>query len=166
MRHLLILTAFLTVAGPAATAQTATGEPFVAMRVITFDDPLDLLFESPLHSAPVFAGVEFTVGPTGNVDLDVVPVSVDVGEGRIDVSYPDLDGLYDFAQASFNGYELTFEPCVEFRNLTVLTAGDIGMDRTRIWSDENRLYISVSGLVASDKSRFSVGYTTAPCGVS
>ncbi len=93
----------------AALAAPAAGETLegrlVTFTVETWDD-----FENPLliargRTVTVGAGTEFGLGPEGFTGgLDVVPVAVEIGPTRIEMSYP--RGIGRFYEARFNGYVL------------------------------------------------------------
>lgn len=93
----------LLVAAPVA-AQGLEGRT-VLFRIALWEDPALPLLESRDYVAVVGDGPEFGVAREGNALASVVPVTVDLGPDRIDLSYAE-GGV--FGEAGFNGYVLTF----------------------------------------------------------
>jgi acetyl-CoA carboxylase carboxyl transferase subunit alpha len=102
---------------PGPAAGTLDGR-LVTFTVETWDDR-----EAPLLVArgrTVTVGAGPSSGWAGRVHrgLDVVPVDVEIGPTRIELSYP--SGIGRFYEAKFNGYVLRFETdCALFDNVAI-----------------------------------------------
>ena len=110
-------------------------------------------------------GVEFGLGPEGfTAGLDVVPVDVEIGPTRIELSYPDQIGR--FFEAKFNGYVLRFETdCALFEKVTIDPAATT-MPVTEVWAEVGALYINVSGLGYGPKMTLALDVEVADCPLS
>ncbi len=137
----------------------------VTFTVETWDD-----FENPLlvakgRTVMVGEGVEFGLGPEGFTGgLDVVPVEVEIGPTRIELSYP--AGAGQFYQARFNGYVLRFETeCALFETVAIDPAGTT-MKVTEIWAESGALYINVSGLDYGPTATLALDLEVSDCPLS
>ena len=137
----------------------------VTFTVETWDD-----FENPLlvargRTVSVGEGTEFGLGPEGFTGgLDVVPVAVEIGPTRIELSYP--KGIGRFYEARFNGYVLRFEAdCALFDKVAIDPAGTT-MKVTDIWAEGGSLYINVSGLGYGPEATLALDVEVAECPLS
>lgn len=90
----------------AAAAEGLEGRT-VLFRVESWDDPAAPYLVSSDYAGVVGPGPEFGMVREHGAGLAVVPVTIDVSEGRIDFTYPGQEPS-QFAAARFNGYVLTF----------------------------------------------------------
>lgn len=139
-------------------------------RLVTFTVETWNDFENPLlvargRTVTVGAGTEFGLGPEGFTGgLDVVPVAVEIGPTRIELSYP--RGIGRFYEARFNGYVLRFETeCALFQNVAIDPAGTT-MKVTEVWAESGSLYINVSGLGYGPEARLALDLDVADCPLS
>jgi hypothetical protein len=139
-------------------------------RLVTFTVETWDLRETPLlvargKTVMVGQGVEFGLGPEGFTGgLDVVPVSVEIGPSRIELSYP--PGIGRFFEARFNGYVLRFETdCALFEKVAVDPAGTT-MQVIEVWAETGALYINVSGLGYGPKATLALDVEVADCPLS
>ncbi len=153
----------LALAAPAA-AGTLEG------RLVTFTVETWDLREAPLLAArgrtvTVGQGVEFGLEPEGLTGgLDVVPVTVEIGPTRIELSYP--RGIGRFFEARFNGYVLRFETdCALFESVEIDPARTT-MKVTEVWSEAGALYINVSGLGYGPQARLALEVEVSDCPLS
>jgi hypothetical protein len=105
------------------------------------------------------------LGPEGFTGgLDVVPVAVEIGPTRIELSYP--RGIGRFYEAEFNGYVLRFETdCALFEKVAVDPAGTT-MKVTEVWAETGALYINVAGLGYGPDSTLALDLEVADCPMS
>jgi hypothetical protein len=157
----LLLAALL--AAPAAGG-TLEGR-LVTFTVETWDDRDVPLLVARGRTVTVGTGTEFGLGPEGFTGgLDVVPVAVEIGPSRIELSYP--TGIGRFYEATFNGYVLRFETdCALFEKVAVDPAGTT-MKVTEVWAEMGALYINVSGLGYGPEARLALDIEVADCPVS
>jgi hypothetical protein len=153
----------LCLAVPALGQEARPAAQIATLRILTYDDPADLLFESVTYRATVGPGIEFGAAREGREGIDTVPVLVDIENGRIEFSYIPAAGPDRFTQAVFNGYELSFAPCLRFDDLTVTEAVGIALTPDRVFSVGNRLFVNVSALDYTAQSRFTLRVKAAPC---
>jgi hypothetical protein len=139
-------------------------------RLVTFTVETWDVRETPLlvargRTVMVGQGTEFGLGPEGFTGgLDVVPVAVEIGPTRIELSYP--KGIGRFYEASFNGYVLRFETdCALFEKVAVDPAGTT-MKVTEVWAETGALYINVSGLGYGPKATLALDVEVADCPLS
>ncbi len=90
----------------AAAAEGLDGRT-VLFRVESWDDPAAPYLVGSDYAGVVGPGPEFGMIRERGEGLAVVPVTIDVSEGRIDFSYPGQSPS-QFAPSRFNGYVLTF----------------------------------------------------------
>ena len=137
----------------------------VTFTVETWDDRAAPLLVARGRTVMVGQGMEFGLGPEGFTGgLDVVPVAVEIGPTRIELSYP--KGIGRFYEASFNGYVLRFETeCALFEKVAVDPAGTT-MQVTEIWAETGALYINVSGLGYGPKATLALDVEVADCPLS
>jgi hypothetical protein len=157
----LLLSALL--ATPVA-AGTLEGR-LVTFTVETWDDREAPLLIARGRTVTVGQGTEFGLGPEGFTGgLDVVPVAVEIGPTRIELSYP--RGIGRFYEARFNGYVLRFETdCALFEKVTVDPAGTT-MKVTEVWAETGALYINVSGLGYGPEATLALDLEVADCPMS
>jgi hypothetical protein len=153
----------LALAAPAA-AGTLEGR-LVTFSVETWDDRAAPLLVANGRTVAVGQGIEFGLGPQGFTGgLDVVPVTVEIGPQRIELSYP--RGIGRFYEARFNGYVLRFETeCALFEDVAIDRAATT-MEVTEIWAETGALYINVSGLGYGPEARLAIDLQVADCPMS
>ncbi len=151
-------------AGPALAEGTLEGR-LVTFTVETWDDPAAPFVQARGRTVMVGQGVEFGLEPEGLTGgLDVVPVTVEIGPTRIELSYP--RGMGRFYEAAFNGYVLRFETeCALFEAVAVDPAGTT-MPVTEIRAEVGALYINVSGFEYGPEARLALDVTVADCPMS
>lgn len=150
-----------------AAAGTLEGRP-VTFLVMAWDDPEMPFLEAPGHTVVVGGGVEFDFAPEGTFSgLQVVPMQVEIGPQRVEITYPD-SGEGWFYDSAFNGYVLRFETdCALFagwkldRDFTTLPVQDDG-----IFTDRGALYINVSGMTYGPEKRLAVDLDVMDCPIS
>lgn len=157
------ITLAAVLAAPAA-AGTLEGR-LVTFTVETWDDQAVPLLVARGRTVTVGEGTEFGLGPEGFTGgLDVVPVAVEIGPTRIELSYP--KGIGRFYEAKFNGYVLRFETdCALFDRVAVDPAGTT-MKVTDIWAETGALYINVSGLGYGPTATLALDVEVADCPIS
>jgi hypothetical protein len=153
----------LAMAVPAA-AGTLEGR-LVTFTVETWDKRETPLLAARGRTVTVGQGVEFGLEPEGFTGgLDVVPVTVEIGPSRIELSYP--RGIGRFYDAAFNGYVLRFETeCALFEKVAIDPAGTT-MPVTEVWAEAGALYINVSGLGYGPTSTLALDLEVADCPLS
>lgn len=150
-----------------AGAGTLEGRP-VTFLVMAWDDPALPFLEAPGHTVVVGDGVEFDFAPEGIYSgLQVVPMQVEIGPQRVEITYPDSGGGW-FYDSAFNGYVLRFETdCALFsgwkldRDFTTLPIKD-----SDIFTDRGALYINVSGMTYGPEARVAVDLDVMDCPLS
>lgn len=137
----------------------------VTFTVETWDDRDAPLLVARGRTVTVGMGTEFGLGPEGFTGgLDVVPVAVEIGPSRIELSYP--TGIGRFYEARFNGYVLRFETdCALFEKVAVDPAGTT-MKVTEVWAETGALFINVSGLGYGPEARLALDLEVADCPMS
>lgn len=117
------------------------------------------------RTVTVGEGLEFGLEPEGLTGgLDVVPVTVEIGPGRIELSYP--RGIGRFFEARFNGYVLRFETdCALFETVAIDPAATT-MPVTEVWAETGALYINVSGLGYGPEATLALDLEVADCPLS
>lgn len=137
----------------------------VTFTVETWDDRDAPLLVARGRTVTVGTGTEFGLGPEGFTGgLDVVPVAVEIGPSRIELSYP--TGIGRFYEARFNGYVLRFETdCALFEKVAVDPAGTT-MKVTEVWAETGALFINVSGLGYGPEARMALDIEVADCPMS
>ena len=137
----------------------------VTFTVETWDDREAPLLVARGRTVTVGQGTEFGLGPEGFTGgLDVVPVDVEIGPTRIELSYP--MGIGRFYEAKFNGYVLRFETdCALFDKVAVDPAGTT-MKVTEVWAETGALYINVSGLGYGPEAKLALDVAVADCPLS
>lgn len=137
----------------------------VTFTVETWDDREAPLFVARGRTVTVGKGTEFGLGPEGFTGgLDVVPVDVEIGPNRIELSYP--RGIGRFFEAKFNGYVLRFETdCALFDRVAVDPAGTT-MKVTDVWAETGALYVNVSGLGYGPEAKLALDVDVADCPLS
>jgi hypothetical protein len=157
----LVLGALLV--APAA-AGTLDGR-LVTFTVETWDDREAPLFVARGRTVTVGQGTEFGLGPEGFTGgLDVVPVAVEIGPTRIELSYP--KGIGRFYEAKFNGYVLRFETDCALFDKVAVDAAATTMKVTEVWAESGSLYINVSGLGYGPTSTLALDIEVADCPLS
>lgn len=147
-----------------AAAGTLEGR-LVTFTVETWDQRDTPYLQARGRTVMVGQGVEFGLEPEGLTGgLDVVPVTVEIGPRRIELSYPRGQGR--FFEAAFNGYVLRFETdCALFEAVAVDPAGTT-MQVREIWAETGALYINVSGLGYGPEARLALDLEVADCPLS
>jgi hypothetical protein len=150
--------------GAPAAAGTLEGR-LVTFTVETWDRRDQPLLQARGRTVTIGQGVEFGLEPEGlTAGLDVVPVTVEVGPTRIELSYP--RGAGQFYRAAFNGYVLRFETdCALFQNVAIDKAVTT-MPVTEVWAETGALYINVAGLDYGPKARLALDLEVADCPLS
>ncbi|SMY06799.1 hypothetical protein [Flavimaricola marinus] len=153
-------------AGAAAAEQGLMGRS-VVFSVETWDDPAAPFLQSSAYRAVVGPGPEFGLAPETNGDLYVVPVLIDIGDDRIDISFKNIPPG-TFYEAAFNGYILTFETdCVLFESAILdikATTLPIGKDAVEVTPQAVR--VNVSGLGHDQDSTIGVRLDVQDCPLS
>lgn len=160
MRGLLVVA---LLAAPVA-AGTLEGR-LVTFTVETWNDRAAPLLVARGRTVAVGQGTEFGLGPEGFTGgLDVVPVAVEIGPNRIELSYP--RGIGRFYDAKFNGYVLRFETdCALFESVAVDPEGTT-MTGVEVWAETGALYVNVSGLGYGPASKLALDPEVADCPLS
>ena len=137
----------------------------VTFTVETWDQRETPLLVARGKTVVVGKGVEFGLEPEGFTGgLDVVPVTVEIGPSRIELSYP--KGIGRFYEAKFNGYVLRFETeCALFETVTIDRA-ETTMKVTEIWAETGALFINVSGLGYGPEAKLALDLEVADCPLS
>lgn len=148
----------------AVSAGTLEGR-LVTFTVETWDDRDAPLLVARGRTVTVGSGTEFGLGPEGFTGgLDVVPVQVEIGPTRIELTYP--TGIGRFYEARFNGYVLRFETsCALFQNVAIDAAATT-MKVGEVWSEQGALYINVSGLGYGPEAKLALDLEVADCPLS
>lgn len=153
----------LLLATPAA-AGTLEGR-LVTFTVETWDQRDQPYLQARGRTVMVGQGVEFGLEPEGwTGGLEVVPVTVEIGPSRIELSYP--GGIGWFYKAAFNGYVLRFETdCALFEGVRIDPSATT-MEVTEVWAETGALYINVSGLGYGPQARLALDLEVADCPLS
>jgi hypothetical protein len=156
--------ALLALASPVAGG-TLEGR-LVTFTVETWDDRAQPFLQARGRTVTVGQGVEFGLEPEGLTGgLDIVPVTVEIGPTRIELTYPDA-GTGQFYAARFNGYVLRFETdCALFEGFAIDRAATT-IPVTEIWAETGALYINVSGLEYGPGATLVLDLTVADCPMS
>lgn len=156
--------AFAAVLAAPAVSGTLEGR-LVTFTVETWDQRETPLLVARGRTVTVGQGVEFGLDREGFTSgLDVVPVEVEIGPTRIELSYQQEIGR--FYEAGFNGYVLRFETeCALFENVVVDTAAST-MKVTDVWAEVGALYINVSGLGYGPEATLALDLEVADCPLS
>lgn len=163
MIRALALAALL--AWPAA-AGTLEGR-LVTFTVMTWDDPAHPFLQARGRTVEVGEGIEFGLEPEGLTGgLDVVPVTVEIGPQRVELTYP--KGMGRFYAAGFNGYVLRFETdCALFAGWKVDRAfTTMPVTDADIFTDKGALYINVSDRGYGPDARLAVDLDVTDCPLS
>lgn len=139
----------------------------VTFTVETWDDPTAPMFIARGRTVTVGSGVEFGLDREGGTaGLDVVPVTVEIGPTRIELSYP--AGIGRFYVATFNGYVLRFETdCALFDAVAVDPKGTtMPVKPGDVRAEGGALFINVSGLGYGPSSTLAIDLTVADCPLS
>lgn len=137
----------------------------VTFTVETWDQRETPYLQARGRTVTVGTGVEFGLEPEGLTGgLDVVPVTVEIGPTRIELSYP--RGTGRFFEATFNGYVLRFETeCALFDKVAVDPAAT-SMPVTEIWAETGALYVNVSGMDYGPEAMLALDLEVADCPLS
>lgn len=168
MIRLSVLAAVLAVLAAMLACPAAAGTlegRLVTFTVETWDDRAHPLLQARGRTVTVGQGVEFGLEPEGLTGgLDVVPVTVEIGPSRIELSYP--RGIGRFYEAKFNGYVLRFETdCALFDKVAVDPVATT-MPGVEVWAETGALYIDVSGLGYGPEARLALDLDVADCPLS
>jgi hypothetical protein len=162
IRGLLLATALAT----PATAGTLEGR-LVTFTVMAWDDPAAPVLEARGRTVTVGTGVEFGLEPEGPVNgLDIVPVLVEIGPTRVEVTYPTGQGR--FWDGAFNGYVLRFETeCALFEGWSIdRTFTTLPLKDSDIFTEKGALFINVSGMTYGPEHRLAVDLQVTDCPLS
>jgi hypothetical protein len=156
--------ALASLLGAPVQAGTLEGR-LVTFTVETWDVREQPFLQARGRTVTVGRGVEFGLEPEGLTGgLDVVPVTVEIGPTRIELSYP--RGIGRFFEAEFNGYVLRFETeCALFENVAIDPAATT-LKVTEVWSEGGALYINVSGLGYGPEATLALDLEVADCPLS
>jgi hypothetical protein len=137
----------------------------VTFTVETWNDRAAPFLQARGRTVTVGQGVEFGLEPEGfSGGLDVVPVTVEIGPSRIELSYP--KGVGQFFTAKFNGYVLRFETdCALFETVAIDPKATT-MKVTDIWTEKGALYVNVSGLAYGPGATLALDLEVADCPMS
>jgi hypothetical protein len=137
----------------------------VTFTVETWDQRDQPYLQARGRTVTVGQGVEFGLEPEGLTGgLDVVPVTVEIGPTRIELSYP--RGIGRFYEATFNGYVLRFATeCALFESVAIDKAAST-IPVTEIWAEVGALYINVSGLEYGPEVTLALEVEVADCPLS
>ena len=140
----------------------------MTLQVVTYDDPAAPFVQTDAYRSAIFDGVEFNAAEAGGGWIELVPVSIDIMDRSIRFSYPAIEAgsVFDFAAAEFNGYELSFTPCVGFKDIWIGETANIEFDASRISVEDGRMAVNVEGLFAANDTAFTVNFETQACGGS
>jgi hypothetical protein len=153
--------------GHAAIAEGTLEGRLVTFTVLTYDNPAQPFLEARGKTVMVGQGVEFGLGPEGLTGgLEVVPVTVEIGPTRIELSYPLGSG--QFYNSSFNGYVLRFETdCALFRSVAIdAQATTMVMTSADIRAEAGALYINVSGRTYGPGQHVALDIRVEDCPIS
>ena len=166
MRPVFLAVAALFVAQAAGAEGTLEGR-LVTFAVLTYDDPAQPFLQARGKTVMAGQGVEFGLGPEGFTGgLDVVPVTVEIGPSRIELSYPLGSG--QFYTSAFNGYVLRFETeCALFQSVLIdQKATSMAVSQGDIFSDAGALFINVSGRDYGPDQHIALDIVVADCPIS
>ena len=137
----------------------------VLFSILTLDNPKTPLFTSSDYGAVVGPGPEFGMVREGTAfGLSSVPVLVDLGANRLDLSYPgELPG--QFMQARFNGYVLRFPTdCVLITGAAIdATATTLPLTNEDLIVSPQTLEINVAGQEYDATTRIGVLIDVMDC---
>lgn len=161
-----LMIAAVSMANPTALpAQTLMGAE-MQVQVVTYDDPAAPMLESLIYTAQIGPGPEFGLQQEGHPFLDIVPVSIDIGDEGATFSYAVTEAKGSFTPAQFNGYILTIAPCAEMAGPALVAAEDIALSPDRITAQDNQLFINVEALSYQPSTRFDISFEVRSCPVS
>ncbi len=157
--------AFAAACAAPVAAGTLEGR-LVTFTVETWDDRAAPYLAARGRTVMVGQGVEFGLEPEGlTAGLDVVPVTVEIGPKRIELSYPDA-GVGQFFDATFNGYVLRFETdCALFEAVAIDKAATT-LPVTEVWAETGALYVNVSGFDYGPEAVLALDLEVADCPLS
>ena len=139
----------------------------VLFTVETFEDPASPQLVSREYVAEVGDGIEFGTVREGYDGLDVVPVLIDLGSDRVDISFANTEpGM--FAEARFNGYVLRFPvDCVLIEGASLdLSATTLPMRKKDVSIGPDEIRINVSGHIYDRSSRIAVRLDVGDCSLT
>lgn len=138
----------------------------VTFTVETWDDRERPYLQAQGRTVTVGEGVEFGLEPEGlTAGLDIVPVTVEIGPTRIELSYP-AAGSGRFFEAAFNGYVLRFATeCALFDRVAIDPAGTT-LPVAEVWAETGALYVNVSGLAYGPEATLALDLEVADCPLS
>lgn len=162
MRSFLILIA-LTLASP-STAQSLLGRE-VTFQVLTYDDPAELLYESPVFPLTVTDGPEIGLEREGRKDgFNVVPIILDFDADTLLIDYSTSEPS-EFYKTKFNGYVIDFGA-----DCPRVAAAQMISDQTtmeisgkRIQVENGVLRVNVSGLSADQSDKMMLQLSLESC---
>jgi hypothetical protein len=157
----------LALTTPPAMAEGTLEGRLVTFTVLTYDDPAQPFLQARGKTVMVGQGVEFGLGPEGFTGgLDVVPVTVEIGPSRIELSYPLGSG--QFYASIFNGYVLRFETeCALFQSVAIDSAATtMAVAPEDIHAETGALFINVSGRDYGPAQHLALDIVVADCPIS
>ncbi len=157
----------LIVAGTPALPEGTLEGRLVTFNVLTYDDPAQPFLQARGKTVMVGQGVEFDLEPEGLTGgLDVVPVTVEIGPSRIEMSYPLGGG--QFYTSTFNGYVLRFETeCALFQSVAIDTdATTMRLTQSDIRAETGALFINVSGRDYGPAQHIALDVVVGDCPIS
>ena len=157
----------LALCGAPALADSGLLGRSVVFSVETWDDPATPYLQSSAYRATVGPGPEFGLAPETNGQLFVVPVLIDIGADRIDISFKNIDPGY-FYDAEFNGYILTFEAdCVLFtRAILDDKATTLPLEKDAVEVTPQAVRVNVAGLYHDETTTIGVELDVQDCPLS
>ncbi len=139
----------------------------VTFTVMTWDDPAAPFLQARGRTVTVGQGVEFGLEPEGLTGgLEVVPVRVEIGPTRVEVTYPEVIG--QFYKAGFNGYVLRFETeCALFSGYRIDPEfTTIPMADGDVFTEKGALYINMSDKFYGPDQQLAIELDVAECPLS
>lgn len=161
------MTLALVLAAQSAMAESTLEGRLVTFTVLTYDDPSQPALQARGKTVMVGHGVEFGLGPEGFTGgLDVVPVTVEIGPSRIELSYP--LGAGQFYTSTFNGYVLRFETdCALFQSVAIdRIATTMAVTPADISAETGALFINVAGRDFGPEQHLALDVVVADCPIS
>ena len=153
------------IAAPALAQEGSLAGREVLFSILTLDNPKEPLFSSSDYVAVVGPGPEFGMVREGTAfGLSSVPVLVDLGPARLDLSYPgELPG--QFMHARFNGYVLRFPiDCVLITGAAIDPAATtLPLTNDDLIVSPQTLEINVAGHTYDESTRIGVLIDVMDC---
>ena len=139
----------------------------VILTVQSWDDPAQPLLISSDYTGTVGPGAEFQLRREAGNGLGVVPVTVDIADARIDISFPQGTPSA-FSLLKFNGYVLQFlSECTLFRRAQIDPATTtLPLTDANIIMEPQRLMVNVAGLSFGSTDHIGITLEVADCPLS